>query len=337
MCIRMDQINWNNSSLDDGQTQAALEMLICTDKALNFEDPVIHESAMYGLNALLKAQFTIGAFPQVWQVPVPPNPVLKAKFPEYDWRKEGRIKDYWNYYTLNDNLAGTVAHVLITAFEVYKDAKYLNALMKFGDFLILAQMPDPQPGWCQQYNYEMIPIWARRFEPPAITAWEAQDIMETLIRIAKFTGEKKYLEPLPRALEYYKSCLLPDGRVARYYEFGTNRPLYMNRNYELTYDDNDVPAHYGWKQSARFDEIEKHYQDVLAGDYQLPPTSLIYPEEDVKRIIHDLDEEGRWISTFEGERLTGQPKFKPGFRFISSEVFIRNMDILSDYLLSGSK
>ena len=98
-------------------------------------------------------------------------------------------------------------------------------------------MPDPQPGWAQQYNYDMVPIWARKFEPPAITAWEAQDVMETLIKISHHTGDKKYLEPIPRALAYYKKCLLPDGRVARYYELKTNKPLYMDQNYKLTYDE----------------------------------------------------------------------------------------------------
>ena len=179
--------------------------------------------------------------------------MVKARYPDYDWKTEGRVKNYWDYYTLNDGLAGTVADTLIAAHQVYKDEKYRAALEKLGDFLILAQMPDPQPGWCQQYNYEMVPIWARKFEPPAITGWESQDVMETLIKIARYTGEKKYLEPIPRALEYFKKCLLPDGRVARYYEFKTNRPLYMDAKYQLTYDDSAAPSHYGWKQAARFE------------------------------------------------------------------------------------
>ena len=126
-------------------------------------------------------------------------------------------------------------------------------------------MPDPQPGWCQQYNYEMVPIWARKFEPPAITGWESQDVMETLIKIARYTGKKKYLEPIPRALAYFKKCLLPDGKVARYYEFKTNKPLYMDAKYQLTYDDSAAPSHYGWKQPARFEEIEKAYKAAKDG------------------------------------------------------------------------
>ena len=74
--------------------------------------------------------------------------------------------------------------------------------------------------------------------------------METLIRIARHTGRKEYLGPIPRALGYLRRSLLPDGRVARYYELGTNRPLYTDAGYRLTYDDSAAPGHYGWKQPA---------------------------------------------------------------------------------------
>ncbi|MCE9534502.1 MAG: pectate lyase [Planctomycetes bacterium] len=323
---------WNVSSLDDGQTQAALMSLMRTDQALNFKNPAIHEAAEYGLKALLKAQFPNGAFPQVWTGPVAAKPVVKAKFPDYDWRTEGRVKNYWDYYTLNDNLAGTVAETLLAAHRIYKDEKYLTALKKLGDFLILAQMPDPQPGWCQQYNYDMVPVWARKFEPPAITAWESQDVLETLIKIHLATGEKKYLEPIPKALEYYQKCVQADGKVARYYEFKSNKPLFMDAKYQLTYDASAAPIHYGWKQTSRFDEIEKRYQAAKNGKVPARSRSGKELEDEVRRIIREMDQEGRWITTYAGEGLVGQPKFANGFRFLSSDVFGRNVGVLSEYL-----
>jgi hypothetical protein len=191
-------------------------------------------------------------------------------------------------------------------------------------------MPEPQPGWCQQYNYEMIPIWARKFEPAAITGWESQDVMETLIRSARYLGEKKYLEPIPRALAYYKKCLLPDDKIARYYEFKTNRPLYMDARYQLTYDDSAAPSHYGWKQAARLDEIEKALGDARNGAAAPRPPAV--SDDEIRKIVHDLDDQGRWLTTYASERLVGQPKFAPGFRYISSEVFSRNVETLSRYL-----
>ncbi len=334
--------NWNVSSLDDGQTQAALKCLILVDEALNFKDEAIHEAALYGLNALIKAQFPNGAFPQAWREivdkhPADKHPITKAKLPDYDWKTEGKIKEYYYAYTLNDGVAGTVAETLITAHKVYRDAKSQTSLEKLGDFLVLAQMPSPQPGWCQQYNYSMYPIWARKFEPPAISGWESQDAMRTLIRIAEYTSQKKYLEPVAPAIEYFQKSLLKEGKVARYYEFKTNKPLYMDAEYQLTYDDAEAPAHYGWKQSAKFDEIEKYLKAVQKGESTTKPADKVKLEKAAREILKNLDEKGRWVSVYDNEHLVGQPKFAKGFRYLSSEVFAQNLEALSQYLAATGK
>lgn len=327
--------SWNVSSLDDGQTQSALQFLLRADKAHDFKNAAIHSAATGGVDALLKAQFASGGFPQVWTGPVERKPVRPARLPERDWKTEGKIKDYWNFPTLNDGLAGLVADTLIVAHEITKDDRCLAALAKLGDFLILAQMPEPQPAWCQQYNDDMEPMWARKFEPPAIAGLESQDVMETLIRIARVTGDKKYLEPIPRALKYLTKSLLNDGQLARFYELESNRPLYMDASYKLSYDPSAAPAHYGWKHPSRLDRIEAALIAAKAGEALPPPAP---PREDqVRKILADLDPDGRWISTYAGERLVGQPKFENGFRYLSSEVFSRNVEALSDFLAAAGK
>jgi PelA/Pel-15E family pectate lyase len=326
----------NNSTLDDGISQAAIRFMARLDEALEFKDALVHESAQLALAALLKAQFANGAFPQIWTGPVPNVSIIKPSFPEYDWKTEGKVKDYWNMYTLNDGLAGTVSDMLLAVADVYKDSKYREALTRLGDFLILAQMPEPQPAWAQQYSREMQPIWARRFEPPAVTGGESQDVLETLLRIYRTTGDKIYLEPIPRALAYLKKSLLSDGRLARYYELKTNRPLYMTRSrdeYSLTYDDAMLPDHYGWKVESRLDQIEAEYQSLLATGKTSKP--MLTPDDlrsEARQIVAALDVEGRWISTFAGERLYGQPKFKSGDRYINSAVFSDNLHKLSEFL-----
>ncbi len=320
--------SWNASSLDDGQTQTALRFLVLADEALGRKHAKVHEAALYGIDALLKAQFPNGAFPQVWTGPVEAKPVLKASYPDYDWRTEGRIKNYWDLYTLNDGLAGSVLDTLLEAHRVYEEPRIKSAIEKLGDFLILAQMPDPQPGWCQQYNFDMKPVWARKFEPPAITAGEGQDVLRTLLRIHRFTGNRKTLDPAAKGLAYYKKLVLPDGRVARYYELKTDKPLYMDEKYQLTYDDSAAPAHYGWKQPARFDEIEKELLDPS----KAAPGPAAPSEEAVRSVLRTLDGEGRWVTTHAGESLVGQPKFAAGFRYLGSAVFSRNVELLSAFL-----
>ena len=169
-----------------------------------------------------------------------------------------------SYYTLNDNVLRDMVETLLLAEETYGGGSYRAAAVKVGDFLLLAQMPEPQPAWAQQYDAGMHPAWARKFEPPAVTGGESQDAIETLMKIYRTTGDKKYLAPIPRALAYLKKSLLPDGRLARYYELKTNRPLYMTRDgdeYSLTYDDSMLPDHYGWKVNARLPAIASQTND----------------------------------------------------------------------------
>jgi hypothetical protein len=152
--------------------------------------------------------------------------------------------------------------------------------------------------------------------------------------IYRATGDKKYLEPIPRALAYLKRSTLPDGRLARYYELKTNKPLYMSRrgdDYSLTYDDSDLPDHYGWKVASRLDSIEREYRQLLAADDKAAAAKAFSAQE-IRQIIDALDAEGRWISTYAGERLVGQPKFKAGDRYIGSDVFSRNVEALGAYL-----
>lgn len=325
----------NNSSFDDGQTQSALLLLIRVDGALKFENATVHEAATVGLDAVLAAQYPNGGFPQVWTGPVPKRPVLKARYPDHDWRTEGRIKEYWNEYTLNDNVPGYITETLIAAHEVYGDEKYLTAVRRLGDFLIAAQMPDPQPGWAQQYNAEMEPIWARKFEPAAIAGDETQEAIETLLRIHEVTGDEKYLAPIPAALAYLRKSLLPDGRIPRFLELQTNRPLYMERSgkvYSLTYDDSNLPDHYGWKIDGKVDRLAERFERARRGGKWGP--RKVGPDE-VRRILAELDGEGRWVTVAKGgDRLVGQPKFAEGERYVSSQLFSDHMTKLATYVSS---
>lgn len=332
----------NFSTLDDDITQSALSFLIRLDAALSFRDNEIHEAVNYALPRLYAAQFANGAFPQGWTGPVPEQPVLAASYPTYDWRTEGRIKEYWNQYTLNDGLVGTVTRTLRRAHEAYDDPEALAALGKLGDFLVLAQMPAPQPAWAQQYGPEMHPIWARAFEPPAISGRESEDAMLTLVRLAETTKNLDLLKPIPAGVKYLEASRLPDGQLARYYELESNKPLYMQRagkGYELTHDDSNLPDHYGWKNPHQLELIKTAYRAVAAGQPLEPIFAAPDPDpEDIARIIADLDEEGRWVTTFDGneERLVGQPEFAVGETYISSARFADHMESLSSFLkLSG--
>lgn len=332
----------NFSTLDDGISQSAIQFLTLLDKATDFKNNAVHESVSIALDALLAAQFPNGAFPQGWDaIPADAGPASDktGNFPDYDWRTEGRIKEYWDAYTLNDDLALSVSETLITAHQVYQDERYLEALKRFGDFLIASQMPEPQPAWAQQYNYELQPIWARKFEPPAISGRETEGVLATLMRIAVYSKDQRYLAPIAPALAWLKRSLLPNGQLARYYELETNQPLYMERDgkdYSLTHDDSRLPTHYGWKNDAQIEPLEAALRAVHARQPLPDPVfSKAESAPSVAAILAELNADGAWISTYAGELLVGQPNFQPGDQYIDSAVFSRNLELLSAHLKSS--
>ena len=211
--------------------------------------------------------------------------------------------------------------------------------MKAGDFIVLAQLPDPQPAWAQQYNFDMQPAWARKFEPPAVSGSESQGLLRVLMRLYLESGDDKYLKPIPRALEYLQKSQIAPGRLARFYELRTNRPLYFTRDYQLTYDDGDLPTHYGFKVSSKLESIERQYRefkklrpDQLAsrrkklGDEK----SRTRPDEaTVRAVIDSLDPRGAWVTD---GTLKYHGKSDDTRRIIDSAAFAQNLEILSSYL-----
>jgi hypothetical protein len=195
----------------------------------------------------------------------------------------------------------------------------------------MAQLPEPQPAWAQQYDFDMHPCWARKFEPPSVTGGESQRVLETLLLLFRETGDKKYLEPIPRALDYLRRSRLPDGRLARFYELRTNRPLYFTKDYRLTYDGSDTPTHYAFKVADRTADIERSYKRALAGKEEAEPAPSRPGDltAQVKSIIASQDAKGRWVE--QGPLRYHRPQ-NPDKKVIRSSTFARNVNVLSRYL-----
>lgn len=328
----------NTTTLDDNTTQAALRFLMRADAALEGKDALVRDAVEFGLTSLLRAQYPNGAWPQRFDRAPDASqfPVKKASYPE-TWSRTYPGKDYRSYYTLNDNTLADVIDVMFEAAHLYGKSEYLDAARKGGDFLILAQLPQPQPGWAQQYDADMHPAWARKFEPPSITGSEAMGAMQTLLRVYRETGDKKYLEPLPAALEYYRKSEIAPGRLARFYELKTNRPLYFTRQYELTYKDDDLPTHYAFKVGSKVEQIAREYDRVkkLTPDDLKKPTQPPRPTVNaaltakVKEVLGRLDDRGRWVE--EGS-LRQQGTEDATKKILDCATFAKNVETLSQYL-----
>jgi hypothetical protein len=327
----------NVSSLDDDMTQSAIRFLVKLDRALGGRDRRIREAADIATGALLGAQYPIGAWPQGFSGPNrgSTRPIRPASLPAV-WPRLYTGQPYSEHYTLNDNVMLTVVETLLEVYDIRHDRRCRQAAIRGGEFLLRAQLPDPQPGWAQQYNAEMEPAWARKFEPPAITGGESQNVMSTLIRLAERTGEARFLAPVPKAIAYYRRLTLPDGRLARFYEIGTDRPLYFTRRYELTYDDTDLPTHYAFKVTSHLDAIAREHARVVEAlrtgkrTARAAISAHAAPSvAEVRRLVESLDDRGAWV---EDGRLRYHGDGDDTRRIIDCATFIRNLDALSRHV-----
>jgi hypothetical protein len=69
-------------------------------------------------------------------------------------------------------------------------------------------------------------------------------------------------------------------------------------------------------------------------DTQTPKKPGTPNPKKVQEILKAFDGQ-RWVSTYRGERLVGQPPFREGFEFLSRQVFADNLTTLAEYLSAG--
>lgn len=337
----------NVSTFDDDNTQSAIRFLLAVaDAAKGASDPRdagIREARDYALTKLLAAQRPNGGWPQRWSgQPVDPQeyPVQKASFPA-TYPREYPKTNYNLFYTLNDNTHRDCVMTLLDAGKRLGRPEYRAAALKGGDFLLLAQLPEPQPAWAQQYNPQLQPAWARAFEPPSVCSGESVGVMRLLVDLYLETGDEKFLEPLPRAIAWFKRSEIAPGTWARMYELGTNTPIYGDRDGKIKYRIDDLSPErqtgYSWRGAYGVQGAISHYEEVKAAGRAAVLEKRKKAEADaasakgrasraqalearVRAAIAALDAQGRWIVKFRGSEQ------------IRTDTFITNLRTLADYV-----
>ena len=323
----------NITTFDDDNTQSALRFLMAfLDAATNrpaAELRVIREALDYGLAKMIAAQYPNGAWPQRYdgQAHDPgKHPVRPARIPK-DWSHTWPKSDYGGYYTLNDQTQRDCIRTILEAHKRLGDRRYLEAARKGGEFLILARLPEPQPGWAQQYNFDMEPAWARAFEPPAVCSSESAGAMRTLVELFLETGDEKLLQPIPAFLAWLKRSQIGSDRWARYYELETNKPIYGDRDGKIHYTLSEISEErqrgYAWQGSFGIPQAIAFYETVrgdgqekfIAGQTKQNGARHPSPNE-IARILAQQDAQGRWLAD----------------GWIDARRFIANMQVLSDYV-----
>ncbi len=304
----------NNCTFDDNITQGALTFLIALDDQL--DERWLDEAIKLALGHLLESQYPNGAWPQ-W----------------YPLRGS-----YHDYYTFNDNAINDCIRVMLLAHGTYHREEYLESARRAGEFIIISQIPAPQAGWAQQYTADLKPAWARAFEPPGVCTLVTSHNIRTLVDLYFYTGERKYLAPVPEALKWLESVKLMENLWARLYEYGTNRPIYGDRDSKIHYTYEEISQErksgYGFRgefgiavNTAYYNKATSRGAQEMPAESTAPPTGARQPdkarliEPQVDRTIKSLDAQGRWVSE----------------ETIRAAVFVRNFNLLCQYLEAAGR
>ena len=163
------------------------------------------------------------------------------------------------------------------------------------DFILKTQIRQDGKltAWCAQHDQKTLePAWARSYEPPSLSGAESVGVVRFLMSIEEPTPE--IVVAIEGAVAWFRSVAMKgvrlesarrdDGRKdrwlapdpdasplwARFYELGTNRPLYLDRDSVFRYDFTEISYerrsgysyHGTWVAKLLTDEyprwVEKH-------------------------------------------------------------------------------
>ena len=335
------------TTFDDDTTQSAVRFLLeycrATKGSVDAADAEIQRSLERALTGMLRAQYPNGAWPQMYRGEArdaKDYPVKQASIPPNCPRTWPDV-DYTGYYTLNDNGHSTCIKTMLLAHQITGKAEYLASARRGADFLLLAQLPEPQPAWAQQYNREMEPAWARVHECPSVCSAESGSVIQALLDIYLETGDRKYLDAAVRGVAWLERSKVGKNRWARLYELGTNRPVYGDERGQFVFDKSDLSPKYAkdyvWESKfripeviARFEQVRDLGRDAALAAAQQPRKSLPELETHVDKVLAALDDQGRWITKQRWK------KGAPPEAVISTKTFVANLETLAEYVKRAS-
>lgn len=329
------------TTFDDDTTQSAVRFLIAfcktTRGSADARDTPAVASLDRALQGMIRAQYPTGSWPQRYEgKPRRPedHPVRRARIPT-DYPRKWPDADYTRFYTLNDNCQSDCIETMLLAYRETGRKEYLDSARRGADFLLLAQLPEPQPGWAQQYNFAMDPAWARVMEPPAVSSAESGRVIKALIVLYLETGARKYFDAAGPAIAWLNRSKVGGNQWSRLYELGTNRPIYGDERGEIVYDKTTLSEKfavgYTWQSTfhippilALYERVQREGRDAVRAS--TVPEDLNELAARVDQALAALDAAGRWIvSDWWQKRMPPEP-------LIETKAYIANMAALSDYV-----
>ena len=327
----------NTTTFDDNNTQSATRLLMAVDQFV--DDSVVDAAVQRALDCFLTAQFTGGPWDGAWPQRYPPP------------------KGYGGFPTFNDNTMSDCVRTMLVAAKQYDNPQYMDSVKRCLEFYLRSQLPEPQTAWAQQYNEELKPAAARKFEPVSVTGGESSGNMQLLMDMYIEFGDPRYLDAVGKAVAWYQRSRIggteSNGVWARFYEVGTNKPLYFTRTYELVYTDDDLPVHYSFKSNYGVNGRMRHYQKIreLGREHFLARRGHVNTSAEwaaiarsklksSRKIIEAQDDLGRWVQTVAKREQVRDKQGRVGYevdpntqlKMMYSSEFVQNMQQLAAYI-----
>ncbi len=241
------------NTIDNQATTVPIEFLAVATEATG--DAKYRTAVERGLDYLLASQFPNGGFPQF-----------------YPLRDHG----YYSHITFNDGAMINAVELLRDVAEARapfakidpaRRARAADSVARAIDCILKTQLKhDGQlTAWCAQYDEKTLEAaWARKYEPPSLSGGESVGIVRflmsiehpspeviaaiegavTWLRAVAIRGQRLELVPQPSGKPDRVLVADPAAPLlwARFYELGTNRPLYMDRDSQSKFDFAQIDA-----------------------------------------------------------------------------------------------
>ena len=226
------------ATIDNGATTTQIRLLARVAGATaGVTGDAYRQAAVSGIDYLLRAQYPNGGWPQVYPVRT----------------------DYSRHVTFNDDAMINVVNVLNDVakgeppFGFVDDDRRLRAgqAVDRGVQVILkmqVSVGGTLTAWCAQHDEVTLePRPARAYEHVSLSGSETVGIVRFLMGRP---ATPEVVRGIEAAVAWLRRVRLPDGRWARFYELGTNRPIFSGRDGVVRYRLEEIEAErrdgYAW-------------------------------------------------------------------------------------------
>lgn len=265
----------DDSTIDNGATYTQLQYLARVYTARKLERH--REAFLKGFDYLLKAQYENGGWPQYYP----------------------RLTGYYKHITFNDNAMINVMRLLRDVSRKRPDYLFVDeerraraekAIERGIELILKTQVVvgGRRTVWAAQHDeVTLAPAPARKFEPVSLTSYESVGVVRFLMNISK--PDARIIEAVESAVAWFEKTKVlgvrwtetrdksqPGGFAraavrdpsagplwARFYEIGTNRPIFIGRDGVVKYDVSEIEAErrngYGWYTEEPAELLNKDY------------------------------------------------------------------------------